>query len=162
MARFRLRLWPVWLHPLWSFFTALFMTAFGLNWLWEMAQMPAYAEMAAHSWGEIVLTCTVATVGDGVITLAIYGVGALATRRLRWGLEGGWNVYATAALLGGAWAAAIKWRALAFGRWSYTDRMPIVPVLDIGLWPLLQLTVLVPLALWIATTWTRRRQTRDM
>lgn len=42
-------------------------------------------------------------------------------------------MYATAALLGGASAAAIEWPALAFGRWSYTDRVPIVPVLDIGL-----------------------------
>ena len=31
-------------RPLWSFFAALVLAAFGLNWLWEMVQMPAYVE----------------------------------------------------------------------------------------------------------------------
>jgi hypothetical protein len=139
-----------------SFAATMFFAAFALNWLWEVAQMPAYAETAERSWRESVLTCTIATVGDALITLAIYGVGALASARLRWGLEGGWNVYATVALLGGACAVAIEWRALAFGHWSYSDRMPVVLLLDIGLWPLLQLTLLVPAALWIAARWTPR------
>lgn len=100
--------------------------------------------------------CTAATLGDVAITLGICGIGALSTGRLQWGLEKKWNVYATAALLGAACAAAIEWRALAFGRWSYTDQMPIVLFVGVGLWPLLQLTLLVPIALWIAAWWTLR------
>ncbi len=119
--------------------------------------MPAYTEFASASWRESAQICTVATLGDAAITLGIYGLGAIATRRLRWGLEGGWNVYLTAALLGGACAAAIEWRALAFGRWSYSDRMPVVPVLNVGLWPFLQLTLLVPASMWVAAWWTRSR-----
>jgi hypothetical protein len=38
--------------------------------------------------------------------------------------------------------------------WSYTDKMPIVPVLGIGLWPLAQLTLLVPLSVVIAHYWS--------
>jgi hypothetical protein len=72
-------------------------------------------------------------------------------------MSGRWNVYATAALLGGACAAAYEWRALVTGRWFYAERMPVVPLLGVGLWPLLQLTLLVPLALWGAAWWSRRR-----
>ncbi len=146
-------------RSLWPFVARVILAAFGLNWVWEMAQRPAYAEMAGRPWRETVLGCTVATAGDAVITLGIYAMGALAARRLRWGIGGGWNVYATAALLGGASATAIEWRALAFGRWSYTESMPVVPVLVVGLWPFLQLTLLVPAAFWIAARWTKRFST---
>ncbi len=119
--------------------------------------MPAYGEIAGRPWQESLLVCTVASVGDILATLAIYGVGALAAGQLRWGTTRRWNVYGTAALLGGACAVAYEWYSLATGRWSYNDRMPIVPVLAVGLWPVLQLMLLVPAALWVAGSWTRWR-----
>jgi hypothetical protein len=133
------------------------LAAFGLNWVWEMVQMPAFVELAGRPWQDTVLTCTVATLGDVVITLAVYGVGALAAGQIRWGMTGRWNVYAAAAILGAVCAAAFEWFSLATGRWSYTDHMLVVPVLRVGLWPLLQLTLLIPAALWIAWWWTGRR-----
>jgi hypothetical protein len=38
---------PETVRLLWPFFAALVLAAFGLNWLWEMVQMPAYVEMSA-------------------------------------------------------------------------------------------------------------------
>lgn len=142
--------------PSWRFLTALVVTAFGLNWLWEMLQMPAYVEMAGRSWGETALPCAWASLGDVALTMAVWGLAALAAGRWRWGVEGAWNVYATAALLGGALATAIEWRAQAWGHWSYTDRMPVVPRLGVGLWPLLQLVLLVPACFAIASWWPGR------
>ena len=133
-----------------SFLAALSLTAFGLNWAWEMVQMPAFVEMAGRSWSQTATVCTAATLGDVVITLAIYAVGALAAGNIRWGMTGNWNVYATTILLGGVFAAAFEWFSLATDRWKYNEHMPIVPVLKVGLWPLLQLTLLVPLSFWIA------------
>jgi hypothetical protein len=34
------------------------------------------------------------------------------------------------------------------GRWAYAERMPIVPLADVGLSPLLQWFVLPPLIVW--------------
>jgi hypothetical protein len=144
----RSRGWPL---------AALTLAAFGLNWLWEMAQMPAYVEMAGRPWRETLPICTLATLGDVVITFTVCGVGALAAGQVWWGVTGKWNVFATAALLGGAVAVVIEWRALASGRWSYTERMPVVPFLGVGLWPLLQLSLLVPAALWVAARCGNRR-----
>lgn len=140
------------------FVVALALSAFGLNWLWEMAHMRAYVEMVGRPWQETTFLCALASLGDLLVTLGICGVGALAAGRRDWGREGGWNVYATAALLGGACAMAIEWKALAAGYWSYTSRMPLVPLLGVGLSPLLQLTLLVPAALGVATWWDRRHR----
>lgn len=140
---------------LWTFFAALGLIAFGLNWPWEMAQMPAYAEMAGTSWRETALPCAVAALGDVGLTLAVCGLGALAAGRVGWGMEGSWNVYAAAALLGAVLATVVECRLIASGAWSYNARMPIVPVLGVGLWPVLQTALLTPVSLW-AARWCAR------
>ena len=139
----------------------LFVVSFGLNWLWEMLQMPAYVEMVGRSWSATATTCALTGLGDAAITLLIYGVGALATGRTLWVTDYGYKAYAAAALAGATSAVLIEWIAQGTGRWTYTSRMPVVPVLGTGLWPLLQLTVLVPLALWLAGLWERRPRTAD-
>jgi hypothetical protein len=113
--------------------------------------------MAGRAWPAIALLHVLPALGDVAVTFGVYGVGALAAGEIRWGTIGRWNVYAAAGALGDACAVAIEREALASGRWSYTDRMPVVPMLGVGLWPLLQLTLLVPLAFWVATWWGRRR-----
>lgn len=139
-----------------SFSAAMLIAGFGLNWLWEMLQGPAYVELPRLPWRERLIVCTIAALGDAAITLGIYGIGALAAGRLRWGMSGGWNVYATGALLGAATAVAIEWKALAFDLWSYNEHMPIAPFAEVGLWPFLQLTLLVPASFWIAVWWSRQ------
>jgi hypothetical protein len=141
-------------HPKWPFFAALGVGAFALNWLWEVVQMPAY-ESPARAWASTALAHVAPALGDVAITFAVYGVCALAAGRCR--LAGVWNEYAAAALLGGACAVAYEWKALASGWWSYGSRMPVVPWTGVGLWPVLQLTLLVPLALWLAGRWSSRR-----
>jgi len=140
------------------FLAALLVAAFVLNWPWEMAQMSLFVEMAGRSWWETAVPCARASLGDGAMTLAVWGLGALAAGRWRWGLAGSWNVYAVAALLGAVFAAAFEWQARASGRWSYGERMPVVPVLGVGLWPFLQLVVLVPASLAVAAGWAGRAE----
>jgi hypothetical protein len=95
-------------------------------------------------------------VGDVGIILGIYAARALAAGDLGWGLRGRWNNYATAAVLGLAVAALVEHAALAAGRWSYTERMPVVSVLGAGPWPLLQMTLLPPLTFLCARWWAGR------
>ena len=112
--------------------------------------MPAYAEMADRPWPETARRCTVATLGDVFMTLAVYAVGALAAGRVRWATSIQWNTLVAAGLLGAHWAVAVEWWAIATERWTYNDVMPVVPVLGVGLWPLVQLSLLIPAAIWIA------------
>ena len=144
------------------FFAATVLTGFVLNEIWEMAQMSAYVEMAGRSWTSTLALCTRAAVGDAGITLGIYAAGALAAGDLGWGLRGRWNIYAAAAVLGLAYAVLVEHAALAAGRWLYTEPMPVVPGLGAGLWPLLQMTLLPPLTVWIAQWRVGRSATKGL
>jgi len=64
------------------------------------------------------------------------------------------------AILGLAYAALVEHAALADGRWSYTARMPVMSVLGVGLWPLLQMTLLPPATFWISRSWAGRSATK--
>jgi hypothetical protein len=138
------------------FFAATVLVSFVLNEIWEMAQMSAFVETAGHSWTSTLGLCTRAAVGDVGIILGIYAAGALAAGDLGWGLRGRWNIYATAALWGLAYAALVEHAALAAGRWSYSKHMPVAPVLGAGLWPLLQMALLPSLTFACARWWAGR------
>lgn len=137
-------------------FIALCLIAFVLNWIWEMVQMPSFVEMAGRSWWSTVVRCTIATVGDVGVTLTAYILVALATGKLQWAKERNWNTYAVSALLGVYHAILTERWALASGSWSYTEAMPRVPILDVGLWPFLQLGVLIPIAILLTGLILRR------
>jgi hypothetical protein len=114
-----------------------------LNWVWEMAQMSAYADMAGRPWISTAWRCLRASVGDVALTIVTVCVSVWLARRPPW-------VYVTAGAVGSLIALLVEWTALSVGAWAYNERMPIVPIIDVGLWPLLQLTLLVPAALWAA------------
>lgn len=130
-----------------SFLIRLFIFAFLLNWFWETLQTPFYETMSGFSRSEKIYITTRAAFVDAVIILGIYALGAAATRRLRWAMNGGWKCYLIFALLGATAATIIEQFALQFDFWRYGEQMPIVPVLKVGLSPFLQLTLLAPAAL---------------
>ncbi|MGH9628043.1 MAG: hypothetical protein ACRD7E_06850 [Bryobacteraceae bacterium] len=113
--------------------------------------MRAYAELADKPWHLTVLPCSVAALADAGVTLAICGVSMLLARGLRLPL------LASAAFLGALTALLIEKIELARGSWSYSEAMPIVPIIDIGLWPFLQLILLVPISIGLGCWWIRYR-----
>jgi hypothetical protein len=123
------------------------------QWLWEMLQMPAYAEMADQSWAKSARDCTLAAFGDVLISAFIYALVALKHRNWRWGLTPAGMDYALAALVSGGMAIIVERLAIGQGRWSYTNAMPRLPNTEVGLLPFLQLSVLVPLSLAISHQW---------
>ncbi len=137
-----------------SFLVRLFVAAFLLNWVWEIAQISFYAE-SGKSWLVKILGCILAAVGDALLTLLAYGIGALITGNRRWGIGGGWKVYLILAVCGAVFAIVIEWLAQFTNVWTYKDLMPRVPILNVGILPFLQLTILIPIALRLAV---RRRK----
>ena len=126
-------------------YAALAIIAFGLNWVWEMTQMFAFEIKLGNSRAEVFLFCTLAAVVDTLVTVAVYGLLAqTTTRRNRLGF------YTSAAFLGAWCAVFFEWFARIFNLWSYNEKMLRLPLLETGLLPFLQLTLLVPLATWLA------------
>lgn len=129
-----------------SFLASMTVVAFTLNWFWEMSQMRAYVQMATVPWTDTLLPCTWAALGDVVFALLIYGIGALASGDIAWALTGRVHVLAAVAVFGAIAACAYEWHSQLIGRWTYSDAMLIVPALHVGLWPMLQLVITLPLA----------------
>ncbi|MDA1169465.1 MAG: hypothetical protein O3A36_03950, partial [bacterium] len=61
----------------------------------------------------------------------------------------------TLAAIGLCIAVGIEWRALLFERWAYTDVMPIIPYLKVGLTPMLQMILLLPLSMYLTKIFVR-------
>lgn len=123
-----------------------------LNLPWEFLQVPFFSGMPAVQHWEGIVTCTRATLGDVVIMLIAYEAVALRAGRY-------WLLQPTAGRLfffvatGLAITVVIERLAVSglwMGGWSYAERMVIVPVLDVGLSPLLQWLLLPPLAIWFS------------
>ena len=127
-----------------KFYGVLFAVAFGLNWIWENGQMFAYRAEANGSPLTSFLFCTLAAVGDAVVTTGIYGFLKLLIE------PGGAKFYLSAAASGAACAVGFEWLAFRFDLWSYGERMIVLPILGVGLLPFVQLALLVPAAIWLA------------
>lgn len=127
-----------------NFYDVLLAVAFGLNWVWEIIQMFAFdAKPGASRAGEF-LFCTLASVVDAGVTAAIYAALKSLVK------PDGAGFYLAAAF-SGAWCAVFfEWLARLFDLWSYNEKMPVIPFLETGLLPFTQLTLLVPLAIWLA------------
>lgn len=120
----------------------LFVVAFGLNWIWEVSQTFAF-EMSGVSIGKMLFFCTFASVIDGIVTAAIFWVLQKLIADINW------KFYLAAAGLGASSAVLFEQMAFTFDLWSYDEEMPVLPFLGTGLLPFLQLTILVPLAIWL-------------
>lgn len=127
-----------------SFYAVLFATAFGLNLIWEISQTFAF-NMSGVSSGKMLLFCTFAAVIDGIVTIAVFWI----LHKIFAGVN--WKFYLSAAVPGALTAVFFEQIAFTFDLWSYDERMPVLPVLGTGLLPFLQLTMLMPSAIWLTS-----------
>lgn len=130
-----------------------FLVALSVNFVWEMLQSPLFAPMGG--WLAATARCAAASVGDGVIVVTIAAVGGVLFRRWDWFARPGVIGRLFMATCGIAVAIVIERRALSSGRWMYADAMPLVPALNVGVVPVLQMVVVPPLACGIAAWWLR-------
>jgi len=121
--------------------------SFLMHWGWETAHGVAYVEtalpLATRVWHCLPMA--------GVDTLWTAGLVALAGR------AGSIRVAAlVATVLGAATAILIEWYALRNGRWTYNELMPLVPLVRVGWWPVLQMAILPPIAMTVTRRFSGR------
>ena len=130
--------------------------AFFLNLAWEFWQVPLFQNMAdlGHAGG--IWVCTVAAFGDVAITMFAFWVISLSRKSRRWVLEPRNRDIALFIFVGIAITMSYEWFAVnVLHRWAYADSMPTIPLLGVGLVPLLQWLVIPPIVVWL----TRRQLT---
>lgn len=134
------------LHTRYAIAAAL---VFVLNLAWEVAQGPFYA--GHDDFWQTLPMCAGATIGDVAIVAALFGFFALLRRRIEWYCDLGAAGWTALIATGGAVATSVEWWALATQRWEYAG-MPMIPLLDVGVLPVLQMMIIPPtVALWLTT-----------
>jgi len=127
-----------------------------LNLGWEFAHLPLYELDTAEPLTVVayVIHCTA---GDGVIALGSYIVAAASTRDPVWPLRDSRAGIVIACAAAVAYTAWSEWRNVyVAANWAYADTMPTIA--GVGVSPLLQWTLLPPVARWLL----RRRGTTSL
>jgi hypothetical protein len=123
--------------------------AFLLNFPWEFLQVPFFKDLPTAPHWEATQRCVWATLGDTGVALIAYWVTALLGRSRGWIFAPRPSSLVTFILADVAISSVIEELSThRLSRWTYSDWMPIVPFMHIGLLPLLQAAVLTPLILW--------------
>lgn len=136
----------------------LCVSAFVLHLAWENAHLGLYESFEGISGPIPVLLY--ATMGDVAYTLAAVLLLSWMRREYVWLREPSRHDYTVLAGMGVLIALFVEYKALALARWTYTAEMPIVPLLDVGFSPLVQMALLLPLSVYFASTfanWLQRR-----
>ena len=131
----------------WRFVLGHYLPALAVfNLLWEVAQLPLYTlwtEAPPAYIAYAVLHCTVGDVliGAGALLAALIATRAGALHEWRWA-----RVAVVAVLFGLGYTAFSEWmNAVVRAGWTYSEWMPVLPFVPIGLSPVLQ-WVVVPAA----------------
>ena len=123
---------------------------------WEMLQAPAFTGMP-KGWLPATVVCGVATLGDGVIVLGLFGLGWFVFRDFRWFVPSRVSRLTTIVIVGIGVQVAMEWiMVYGLGRWGYAERHPVVSFLGVGLLPILQAVVLLPVIFWALARWEGR------
>jgi hypothetical protein len=139
--------------------TYLFLLSIPLHLIWEVAQISAY-NFPEGTLLTDVIGCFAPTLGDGLMTLVMYWAGWLGFRDWQWILHPGIRGYLFMMSIGLLLAVMVEWNALyRTGAWAYNERMITVPVLRVGLLPLLQM-ILLPPATVLLLNWVWNKKGR--
>ena len=110
----------------------IFISAFTLNWVWEHVHSVFYWHYQGASITKIMLAS--AALFDAIV-ITIAAIVFLRVSYLRKRL---WLIIP----VGIMFAILLEWYALGTGRWAYKAAMPLVPFINTGLTPTVQLGIL--------------------
>lgn len=134
-------------------FKALFrniaLFAFVLNFIWEVAHGFLY-EGYIYDLNHIAFGA-LATVADVFMVLLLYFGCSLFLGNVFWIRQLNYAKAFLVMVIGGVGAIFGEIKHLAAGNWAYSDSMPLLPMADVGVTPVLQFMILPVLIYWISS-----------
>jgi hypothetical protein len=115
--------------------------AFILNYMWEMLQMSYFENMSILDF-KVWLICLRATMGDIAIILFIFSIGRLIFKEWNWTSKVDVLKLTFLILIGASVAILIEVLSLLHERWAYSDLMPVIPKIGVGVVPVIQMIIL--------------------
>jgi hypothetical protein len=126
-----------------------------LSYPWKVAQMATYRWLGVP-WAGGLATCLQAALSDALFVLALYGLGCALFKHRGWILRPVSAGYAFLAFAGAGIAVTIEWHTMAWNRWAYQTIIPLIPGLEVGLFPVVQMVVLPILTAHLTRWWLTR------
>jgi len=120
----------------------------GLNLLWEVAQLPLYTIWQSGSTQDIFVAVLHCTAGDVVIAISALILSLTLLGTGDWPKHRYFPVSAVAVFLGLVYTIYSEQLNIVNRTWAYSDLMPIIPWLDVGLTPILQWLVIPSFCFW--------------
>ncbi len=133
------------------------------NLAWESLHLPLYTVWAEGTAAYLLFVVLHCTGGDLLIALSALALALLLLAPPRWPRDGFGPVAAAATVIGVGYTIFSEWLNLVVrNSWQYSELMPVVPLIDTGLSPLLQWVLVPPASLWLARKLvTRRSRARE-
>lgn len=122
--------------------------AYLLNLFWEVAHAPLF------EWSITiplyVLDVLLTALGDAIVILIMYWIMVGINRNLRWIFDPSKRDYIVILGLGLIFGVLNEIISVHYlEKWEYNSLMPMIPLLDVGLSPVVQMLVLPLLTLWL-------------
>lgn len=118
---------------------------------WEFTQLPLYTIWYTGSRAEIAFAAIHCTGGDLLIASASLLGALLLAGNARWPSERYFAVAAVAIAAGLAYTMFSEWlNTKVRGSWAYSEFMPVLPFVEIGLSPIAQWIVIPIAGFWLA------------
>lgn len=114
--------------------------AFLLNFIWEVIQIPLYK--GSSFTPKHIAFCALGALADVIMVLLLYLGLAFIFRTPFWIQDVRWQRVIILILIGATGAILSEMRHLSVGSWAYADSMPIIPVVKVGISPVLQFMIL--------------------
>jgi hypothetical protein len=131
-----------------SFFWRIAFLAFLFNLGWEITQGFLY-QGYVYDFQHISF-CALASVADVFMIFLLYFGFSLIYRNFYWIQRLTFLKASLLVIAGGVGAIFAETKHLAAGNWVYADAMPLLPIVDVGLSPVLQFMVLPVLIYWLS------------
>lgn len=138
------------------FILTVTVVAFVLNFSWELMQMPLY-DSSSFTINHIAF-CALGSVADAIMVLLIYLGLAVIFKNPLWIYPLQWQRVVLVIFIGGIGAILSEIRHLSLGNWAYSDLMPLIPMLNVGLSPVLQFMILPTLIYLVSAKFSRLKE----
>lgn len=132
----------------------LLVISFALHFGWEWWHVGLYRSYGHWTLGFPVIL--LATIGDALYSLAAFALACSFKKSSAWVRDASFADYCALVALGFFIALFVEYKGLFLDRWEYTPDMPIIPIFGVGLSPVLQMTLLLPLSVWFVSLFDRR------
>ncbi len=142
-----------------KFIFTVIVFAFLVNFTWELIQLPLYKNPVYDM--EHIAFCALASLADVLMVLLLYLALAFIFKNIFWMQHPKWPQVIFLIVIGGAGAVLSELRHLSLGTWEYKYSMPLIPVINVGISPVIQFMVL-PLLIYLISAYRVKKSPKNI